>query len=291
MKQTRQFSSRWFRMYDEVVDDPKIQTLSDKLTVFWLNCMCLASKHSGFLPPVAQIAWKLRKTEKAIAAMIAELHNRGLLDSDGGSFTPHNWDARQYASDVSTERVRRHRETKKRSTDPANETDETFHDVSLERNETVSETPSEQNRAETETEQRQNCGALNFPSYRIDENFLTLMGEFELAGYPLIEADRTDAYGEWKALPTEDKLCAVLRFREKREGGGFPDPSKIMRPDRWLNRREFHRKFVKSRDPTKSATEEPHIYKPDLDRMMTPAKIAAEKLRRQEADRGTETAS
>lgn len=97
---------------------------------------------------------------------------------------------------------------------------------------------------------------LKFPSYRTDENFLALMGEFESAGYQLIEADRADAYGEWKLLSTEDKLCAIIRFREKREGGGFPDPTKIMRPDRWLKRKEFHRRFVKSRDPTRIPIDE-----------------------------------
>jgi hypothetical protein len=153
---TRQFSSRWFRFYDEVVDDPKVQTLGDKLGFFWMNCLCLASKNDGILPPLKDIAWKLRKPESQIAAMVASLHERGLLDREADSFTPHNWQLRQYASDVSTERVRRFREKTERSRNA----DETF----PKRSETATETVPEQTDRQTQT-QKQTAGdvAVSLP--------------------------------------------------------------------------------------------------------------------------------
>ena len=41
---------RWFRMYDDALDDRKIHELGDKLGFFWLNCLCFASKSGGTLP-------------------------------------------------------------------------------------------------------------------------------------------------------------------------------------------------------------------------------------------------
>jgi hypothetical protein len=52
----------------------------------------------------------LRLTEQRAAAILVSLHAAGLLDKDDKSvFSPHNWDKRQFKSDVSTERVRRFR--------------------------------------------------------------------------------------------------------------------------------------------------------------------------------------
>ena len=132
----RQFSGRWFRIYDEVLSDPKIQTLSDKLHRFWFDCLCIASKNGGCLPAIQDIAWTIRKSESAVASMVAELNEKGLLDREGTTFCPHNWNARQFVSDVSTERVKRFRERK------------------VKRDETVSETVPEQNRDRTDTENR-----------------------------------------------------------------------------------------------------------------------------------------
>jgi hypothetical protein len=145
-KQTRKFGTRWFRVYDEAADDPKLQMLSDKLHRCLFVCWCLASKHGGYLPPIAEIAWKLRKSEAATAAMIAELHDRGLLDEEGTTFQPHNWPARQFQSDVSTERVRAHRERQRNVSETPMKP---FHGVA--------ETPPEAKaETETETEQKQN---------------------------------------------------------------------------------------------------------------------------------------
>lgn len=144
MKQsTRQFSSRWFRVYDEAVDDPKLQTLPDALFKFWFNCLCIASKSGGFLPSISDLAWRTRKPEKEVAAMIASLYEHGLLDQEADTFSPHNWERRQYSSDVSTDRVREFRKRK-------GNVSETFHETQDETRLAVSETPSEQSRADTE---------------------------------------------------------------------------------------------------------------------------------------------
>src|SRR5262249_18380508 len=102
--------SRWFRVYDDLVDDPKIQRLDPSLFKALINLWCLASANAGVLPPIDEIAFKLRiKTEKA-QRLLNELRAAGLVDDDKRGARPHNWDQRQFRSDVSTSRVKRFRE-------------------------------------------------------------------------------------------------------------------------------------------------------------------------------------
>jgi hypothetical protein len=99
----------WFRMHCEFVDDPKVQRLDGDTFKFWVNCLGLAGQNNGILPSVHDIAWKMKLKEPRVSAMVAKLHEANLLDREGETFAPHNWQIRQYKSDVSTDRVRRFR--------------------------------------------------------------------------------------------------------------------------------------------------------------------------------------
>ena len=52
--------SRWFRYYDEALDDPKVQRLSGDLFKVWVNLLSLASKNDGKLPSADDISFRLR---------------------------------------------------------------------------------------------------------------------------------------------------------------------------------------------------------------------------------------
>jgi hypothetical protein len=123
--------SRWFRVHDDMVDDPKVQRLGPDLFKALVNLWCLASQNNGRLPPVEDIAFKLRVPAPRVAKILEELQKCNLIDVTADGMEPHNWSARQYKSDVSTERVKRFRK----------------------RHETVSETPPE-TEADTETESK-----------------------------------------------------------------------------------------------------------------------------------------
>lgn len=126
---------RWFRFYDAVLDDPKVQRLSDPLFRAWVNLMCLANRGAGaFSDDIAEIAFALRVTEAVAIKHIDGLLKAGLIEHIDERFEPHNWNERQFKSDVSTDRVKR------------------FRQRSAKRSETVSETPPE---AETDTEAEQ----------------------------------------------------------------------------------------------------------------------------------------
>lgn len=101
--------SRWFRFYDDAVNDPKILRLSDNLFRIWVGLLCLASKNDGALPPTEDICVVLRLKPSQFDLAMQKLVIAGLIDHDGTKLAPHNWNARQYKSDVSTARVKRFR--------------------------------------------------------------------------------------------------------------------------------------------------------------------------------------
>ena len=104
--------SRWFRLYEETLDDPKVQLLPDALFKVWVNLLCLTSRNNGVLPPCDQIAFALRMTEERVEEVMSEFISKGLIDETDDFTRPHNWQARQYKSDDSNERVKRYRAKK-----------------------------------------------------------------------------------------------------------------------------------------------------------------------------------
>jgi hypothetical protein len=77
-----------FRVYDDLVDDPKGQQLEPSLLEASINLWCLTSATNGVLPPIYEIAFKLRiKPQKARRVLEFE-------DDEKGTH-PHNWEGRQ----------------------------------------------------------------------------------------------------------------------------------------------------------------------------------------------------
>jgi hypothetical protein len=108
-------SGQWFRLYAEVLNDPKVQFLPPDLFKHWVNILCIASKNDGVLPEIQDIAFALRETLDGAVTVIERLLNGGLIDklnggNNGWHYAPHGWNKRQYKSDTSTERVKRFRE-------------------------------------------------------------------------------------------------------------------------------------------------------------------------------------
>jgi hypothetical protein len=111
LNKPRQFTGRWFRHYEDTLNDPKIIALTNKQHRFLMNCWELASKNEGFLPPVDQLAKLLRLRSKEVPVLVAALRagEEPLLDEIDGKLTPHNWNGRQFKSDHSAARMRKFR--------------------------------------------------------------------------------------------------------------------------------------------------------------------------------------
>lgn len=104
---------QWFRFYSRTLNNPKAQRLPDATFKVWVNLLCVANEHGGALPEIQTLAFHLRMDESDLAGRLLELVQAGLLDNEGDSYRPHDWDEHQYQSDTSTERSRRSRQKKK----------------------------------------------------------------------------------------------------------------------------------------------------------------------------------
>ncbi|AZW14227.1 hypothetical protein CS344_20145 [Bordetella bronchiseptica] len=135
----------WFRMYAEFATDPKVQMMPEAMQRRLVMLLCLQCGNGietfHETERESSIAFALRISEAELAETKELFMRKEFINSD---WTLRNWDKRQYASDSSTARVRRHREKSKKAT----ETDETFQERSsnaLEQNRTdteqIKETP------------------------------------------------------------------------------------------------------------------------------------------------------
>lgn len=120
--------SRWFRFYAEALDDPKVQKLDPSTFKHWVNLLCLAAKNDGVLPAQDDIAFALRIDDIACQSLLDRLLIAGLIDilkggPNGSRIAPHGWSARQYKSDVSTDRVKRFRERSRNVSETPPDTD------------------------------------------------------------------------------------------------------------------------------------------------------------------------
>jgi hypothetical protein len=136
--------SRWLRINEDCIDHPKLLKLPEALRWQWLALLCVASKNDGVLPAIDDVALCLRVTEAKAAEYITKLVKAKLIDHDGDVFVPHNWTKRQFKSDSSTDRVKRHREKQRNA--PCNVSGNVSSSVS----ETVTETAPQQSRSDSE---------------------------------------------------------------------------------------------------------------------------------------------
>lgn len=209
----------WFRFYDDVLYDMKIQKLPLELFKAWVHILCLASKNGGEIPDTESVSYAFRATFEDTQKQIDSLIVCGLIDKVRGKLFPHNWFKRQYKSDKSTERVKRFRETQ------------------LKRFRNVTETP--QNRAEqSRTEQTpivpkvvRSVGVLYSPDF---ENFWKI--------YPK-RVGKGKAFTSWKRINPDFDLNATISasilkqstsVQWMKDNGQFiPNPATFLNERRW----------------------------------------------------------
>ena len=118
--------SRWFRMYEGVLNDPKIQIMPVEDRWGWLEVLCFASSHDGVIcdasgdvtGDVTELAFALRRSPSGVISLVERLASAGLIDracggASGARYVPHNWGKWQYKSDTSRERTFKWRERKR----------------------------------------------------------------------------------------------------------------------------------------------------------------------------------
>ena len=190
-------ANQWFRLYSEFMHDPKVQIMSeqDQRRLVMLLCMkcnadeTLHDKYVTFMLRISAPEWEQTKSV---------FIESGFIDSENNIL---NWDKRQFVSDSSAERVKRHKDKKKQDgVTPCN----------------VTVTPPEQiqNRYRTDTEQKK-------PSSEYSEEFEVAWSE-----YPSRPgASKKDAFKASKArlkagVNTQSLIAGVIRYAKYRKTQG-----------------------------------------------------------------------
>lgn len=137
--------SRWFRLYDRLLDDPKAQRLPPDVFKGWINLLCLAARSEGKLPGLSDIAFALRITDREADSLVTTLLDAGLLDDEPDGARPHNWDGLQFVTDADKSNAERQRRWRAKNGSKNSES------VTGDRN--VTKRLPEQNRTDNRTEQ------------------------------------------------------------------------------------------------------------------------------------------
>jgi len=139
----------WLRLYTEAVDDEKLRLLAFEDRWHYVAILCC--KGQGILDEDndsllrRKIAVKLGVQVRELEEIVRRLSEVGLIDQE--TLQPCGWCKRQFASDKSTDRVRRYRENKKKQQVATGNGDETLQ----QRSETVAVTPPDTD-TDTDTE-------------------------------------------------------------------------------------------------------------------------------------------
>lgn len=120
-------ANQWFRLYSEFSHDPKVQMLSEVNQRRLIMLFCIRCNGNVTLQD-EQVAFQLRISMDEWLTSKATFLDKKFINNDNEVL---NWDKRQFVSDSSAERVAKHRERMKQSSN-------------------VTVTPPEQNRTDTE---------------------------------------------------------------------------------------------------------------------------------------------
>jgi hypothetical protein len=110
-------SGRWFRLYDGLLNDPKVQKLPPTAFKVLINLWCIASQNDGVIPE-EHLAHTLRMRPDRCREAVNLLFSLRLLDRDGTELRPHKWRERNPNHDHSATRTRAYR-AKSRHSDAA----------------------------------------------------------------------------------------------------------------------------------------------------------------------------
>jgi len=192
---------RWLRLYDDTINDPKVIKLPEATRWHWVALLCVASKNEGILPPLDDISIQLRITPAKATEVLAALVKVKLIDKTETGFAPHNWNGRQYKSDVSTDRVKRFRNGKRNASS------------------TVSETPPE-TEAETDTEARASDASASDPRTRLFRDGLSTLAKLTGKG-----PDACRSFVGKCLKAASDDAVIVLGLIEDAQRNQVADPS------------------------------------------------------------------
>lgn len=104
----------WIKLWIELLHDPKMALLSDRLWRRAVECFLMAGERGddGFLPSLDEMAWLLRLNKEVLESELVDLQNAGILNMIDGCWLVVAFEERQRPS-TSAERSKQHRKRNK----------------------------------------------------------------------------------------------------------------------------------------------------------------------------------
>lgn len=253
---------KWFRLWTDILDDHKIDQLSDyefRIFIFLLACASEEDAVNGRLTRgLPAINRRCRRRNDHFNRAVETFQTLKLITiTEDGFITINNWNKRQFPSDKVYERVKKHRK------------EQFIRNVSV----TVNETPQIQTQIQIQKELKTNlCASTavehdvkqkNFESEAKEETRATTLDEGEpghaprqlstilmqrfdrfWAVYPKKRA-RGDALKAWKSIKPSEQLLEQMRSTigrattsidwTKNGGQYIPHPATWLRAQGWLD--------------------------------------------------------
>jgi len=216
-------ANQWFRLYGEFAYDPKVQMLSEVDQRRLIMLFCMKCNEYETLQDVA-VAFHMRISVDEWQSTKNTFVGLGFISEDNELL---NWDKRQFISDTSTARVRKHRMMKKIGVD----NDETLCNVTV--------TAPEQNRTDTEQSRTEIIPLKS--NNLIVRSGVAVNNDFDVfwRAYPK-KTGKDDARRAWsKKKPVLIDVLQALEWQvpseqwTKQNGQFIPNPATYLNQGRW----------------------------------------------------------
>lgn len=210
----------WFRLYAEIINDPKVLVVTEALRWRYVALLCIHCNEQYENVPDDEVALALRVTEQEWLETKQLFIKRKLLAEDGSIS---GWEKRQYISDLkdptAAERQKRYRENKRNN-----------------RNASVTSRAPESD-TDTDTD-------------------INITHDFEkfFAAYPN-KKDKKKALAAWrKTKPNLQDVLNALQWQKKTKNwidGFIPLPSTYLNGERWKDEPEANKQQSSANEHTK----------------------------------------
>jgi DnaD/phage-associated family protein len=213
----------WIKAYIEILDDPKMATMPDRLWRRAMEMFLLAGiyskEKSGHLPDTNQLAWALRMTSDELLLDMKQLETARIVKKTKDGWQVINFEKRQAAS-TAAERKRQQREREQREQYYGNITCQSRNVTQINRNR-LTET-------ETETETEEAAAANVFDAY------MNNIGQLSPIMSEKLKADIDEYSNQWvldaieKAVIQEKRSLGYVEGilkGWKRDGKGTEKPA------------------------------------------------------------------
>lgn len=207
---------KWFRLWTEILDDPKLAKLDDGEYRRFINLLAIAceqDKHGHIHGSIEDIAWRTRDNPDTLDSAIKKLLDLKILTHNHRSYLFPAWNKRQFKSDRSVDRWRAWKE----------------------RQESTKEEKEIRINTDTDTEQSVHVGSNNSPTFA--QTFDVFWSK-----YPK-KVGKEAAKKAWSKIKDQkkvlEKIMSALAWQAssdqwtKENGKYIPNPATYLNQGRW----------------------------------------------------------